>query len=502
MAVDKSGLIKYLNSRGYDDISNSMDSYISSWKSWYQGKVDSFHSYTLLRGGHRITQTMASMQLAKFACEQWANFLFNEKCVILIDDGTESSPDEENEEEQQVGIMGRNRTAEYVRSVFDENDLYVKINEYQEKKCAYGTVAYIPYFDNGRIKLSYALADQMIPLSHSYGHITELCAYSSIVAGGEEYAFVQLFTLANTPLTEAVDGESSGSQYIIENILLKKPDRGGDYEEIDDISVIPGFEKVEAFVETGSTKIPFIVDKPNIVNNIDVDSPFGLAVFANSIDSMKMADTVFDSYTDEFILGRKRIIVSESMAEMISGRPVFDPSETVFMQIPLGTKDDNPLIQEIDMKIRADEHKQAIQSALDLFSYQNQFGENFFKFTDRGAVTATQVISENNGMFRAKKKHEIILESVLVDLIRLIIEVGIRNKMADGLNPGPTIKVKFDDSIIEDKEQEIRRRMSMVAGKLYDPVAYIAWYFNVSRDDAIKLMPPMSVSAAEEEGIR
>ena len=44
----------------------------------------------------------------------------------------------------------------------------------------------------------------------------------------------------------------------------------------------------------------------NIVNNINKNNPMGIAVFANSIDVLKAIDIVFDSYNNEFILGRKK----------------------------------------------------------------------------------------------------------------------------------------------------------------------------------------------------
>ena len=123
-------------------------------------------------------------------------------------------------------------------------------------------------------------------------------------------------------------------------------------------------------VDTGSCIPLFQIITPNMVNNVDLDSPMGLSVFANAIDQIKSCDLVFDSYMNEFVLGRKRLLVPISMAKMIqiqegSGQagdraakmaPEFDPSETVFYQMPADRNSDlKPTA--VDMTIRATDHE-------------------------------------------------------------------------------------------------------------------------------------------------
>ena len=64
-------------------------------------------------------------------------------------------------------------------------------------------------------------------------------------------------------------------------------------------------------------------------------SPSGISVFANAIDQLEGADLVYDSYCNEFRLGKKRIIVPMSMAraQMESDGtviPVFDDRDVEF----------------------------------------------------------------------------------------------------------------------------------------------------------------------------
>ncbi|MFE4759045.1 hypothetical protein ACFRIB_54565, partial [Streptomyces mirabilis] len=67
----------------------------------------------------------------------------------------------------------------------------------------------------------------------------------------------------------------------------------------------------EATIE-GLSRPLFVYFKPNIANNIDLQSPLGVSLYANAIDTIKALDTAFDSYHREFRLGKKRIIVPHS----------------------------------------------------------------------------------------------------------------------------------------------------------------------------------------------
>jgi len=384
--------------------------------------------------------------------------------------------------------------------------MYVKLNESQEKKSAYGTVAYIPYYDAGRIKMNYILSDGMIPLSLDHFGINELCVFSPETIKGMEYVYVQLFVQEKQEDKEGnlvyILAEDGMPAYFIKNMLLKKQsnkEKNFAYVEVEDFNEMPGYEIMEQRINTNSSTRPFVIDKPNIANNIDPDSPLGVAVYANAIDSMRMCDIIFDSYQNEFMLGKKRVMVAPEAMNIETGEPVFDPNDVTYYQLPKSAGLENkPFIQEMELTIRASEHKQSLQDALNTLSYQCGLGDNFFRYSAGGIATATQVVSENNAMFRTKKKHEIILESVLVDLVRLIIEIGARYNLVEGLNPNPEITVKFDDSIIEDKDQEIKRRMAEVAAGLLDPVAYMAWRYGVTRDEAIKLMPATPAGNIEE----
>lgn len=121
-------------------------------------------------------------------------------------------------------------------------------------------------------------------------------------------------------------------------------------------------------------------------------------------------------------------------------------------------------------------------SSLNYLSLKCGFGTERYKFDCSGVKTATEVISENSDMYRMIKKHEIILEDVLEELVRIIIRLGI--VLGNPLNPDTEITIDFDDSIIEDKEaerQSDRQDVSMGAMALFE---YRMKYYGETEEQA------------------
>lgn len=61
----------------------------------------------------------------------------------------------------------------------------------------------------------------------------------------------------------------------------------------------------------------------------------GMSVYGNSLDLLQSVDLIWDSYVNEFDLGRKRIMVPMSMAKIQMAQdgtsaPLFDPNDTTF----------------------------------------------------------------------------------------------------------------------------------------------------------------------------
>lgn len=426
----------YFQNKGIDVINRTFYAKIDEWNSWYIGNVKKFSRYRIYTGqGSHVTKKRYSLGAAKLVCEDISDLLMNEKVKITVEDDSAN---------------------EFVHKVFDNTGFTFLVNEYQERKAATGTVAYVPYFydmditENGeilnaKIGMNFYTANHIYPVSWTNGVITE-CIFESIKTEKQKkYIWLQYHKLEN-------------GLYVIENTIIENQTgcSGGRELNENEWQQLNNFKNLAARVETGNAEPQFVIDKLNIVNNADEDesNPMGIAIFANAIDVLKKIDLEYDSYKNEFDAGRKRILVSPEVMKYKDGSPAFDPDDTVFYKLPedYAGDDDNGLIKEIDMNLRVEEHSRAINDDLNYLSLKCGFGTGRYRFENGGLTTATEVISVNSDMYRRLKKHEIILENVIKKLVKIILHMG--NVLGMGFDEESKVVIDFDDSIIEDKQTE------------------------------------------------
>lgn len=278
--------------------------------------------------------------------------------------------------------------------------------------------------------------------------------------------------------------------YVIENNVLECTKGSAEGRELteQEWKQLKPFANLAARTETGSTEPQFVIDRLNITNNADECDPMGIAIFANAIDTLKKLDMEFDSYCNEFDLGRKRIFVAPEMLTNEDGSPTFDPDDSVFYSLPEDyDKSQTGLIKEVDMSLRVEQHSKAINDDLNYLSLKCGFGTERYRFDGAGAKTATEIISENSDMYRMLKKHETILEDVLKRLIRIIIRLGIVT--GNTLDQNTDIVIDFDDSIIEDKGAERQQDRQDVSMGVMRHEEYRAKWYGETVEQAKKNLP-------------
>lgn len=462
-----------LNELGYTTIPDSFYSKVYEWKSWYQGDVKGFHNYTVQNGERQVKCRRYSIGMGKKLCEDWANLLMNEKVQITL----------EGEKEQK-----------FIDLVLTENNFTVKANEMQELKSALGTVAYVPRVIGQEISesgdivpgnasgivLDYVTIENIYPLSWQNGYISE-CAFSSdVTLGGKDYLYLQIHRR-----------EDNGN-YVIENRIYRYNNEQLADEQLVNVK---GFENIPPVVHTGSDKRQFVIDRPNIANNVNYLLPTGIAIYANAIDVLQGVDIAYDSYVNEFKLGKKRIMVKPSAAQYLDGTPAFDPDDVVFYVMPEDTED-GAVVTPIDMTLRTAEHNTGIQDQLNILSSKCGFGETYYRFDGGSVATATQVISENSTMFRTIKKHEIVLEQALVELCRILLRLG-NTAMNAGLNEDVEISIDFDDSIIEDKQTDFSRDMQLLQAGIMNDWEFRMKWMNEDEATAKAALPKMQDMTTE-----
>lgn len=473
-------IFTYFKKHGIDTVDSSFYSQIKVWESWYKGNVANVHNYYVYNGKNKIRCRRLSLGMAKKVCEDMADLLLNERVKITVG--------------ASEGTKNTNATDVYVKSVLKRNKFLIKGNDYQERKAYCGTVAYVPQIKNmlvnedgvliggGDIIINYIQAKNIYPTTWENGEIKEVAFLFPKTVKRKKYALIQFHQLS-----EKDDGNF---EYVITNDVVECTQGAGTEipeEKWDELKPFRGLRKK---IRTGSDKPQFVIDRLNIVNNADEDdtNPMGVAIFANALDVLSKIDVEYDSYANEFNLGKKRIFVAPEMLQFLNGEPVFDENDTVYYQLPEGTlRGDKPIL-ESNMELRADEHSKAINDDLNFLSFKCGFGTERYRFEKGSVTTATQVISENSDMYRSVQKHELILDDVIKELIMIIIRLGqlIGSK---GLSEDVEIAIDFDDSIIEDKQAERNEDRKDVAMGVMGLAEYRAKHYGETMEEAEKNLP-------------
>lgn len=439
------GIIQWLDKNGYGTVDKSFYSAIDDWRKWYRGKTP-FHAYRQWNGVETVSQTRKTLSMAKKISEDWANMLLNEKVEIIT--GDEAS-------------QGR------LNDILDRNGFYVRANQLVELTMALGTGAFVEFMDGDDVNIDYIRADLIYPLATENGEILD-CAFAS-----EHKVKKDSFIYLN------IHERDERGNYVIKNYYFKRTN--DTLQETD----LP--EGVVPEIHTGSDVPRFQIIKPNIVNNVEFDNPMGISVYANSIDQLEGLDLVYDSYANEFKLGKKRIIIPIKFAKIMETQdgqvthPVFDSNDTEFYAVT--ETDGQNKIVEMNMEIRAEAHEQGLKTALNILAKKCGLGDSYYRFKTTGVKTATEVVSEESDLYRNLKKHEIVLNEALRKMVLAVAQM-------DGFNVDPSkMTINFDDSIIEDTGAEKEKFLQEIRDGIRQKWEYRMRFFGETEEEAKENIP-------------
>lgn len=431
--------------------------YMQIWKEWFAGDVADFHHYKVkLASGTTVNKEILTMNMPKKVCEDMAKLLWTEKTQIQLK---------------------RKKDTIKLWSILDNkvNNFTTNFPIFIEQVMALGNGALIEYKDNGVTTIDYVTGDLVIPYkytnSYVYGLIT-VSRYSEI----EDAETNKEKTFYYTHITYH---EYENGKYKRKHELYKSENDNELGNEIDFNEIYSDIEKEDEI----ETDVPYFqVLKPNLANNLDMSSPLGISIFANSIDRFKAIDLKYDSFSREFVLGKKRILVDNTTLKAkaipnengkIDYVQQFDANDEVYVAVEGMEKQP---AKEIDFTLRTKDHIDAINAELNWLSSNVGLGENYYKFDGVSVKTATEVISENSKAFRTRTRHLINVNDVVYDLVRAICHI----EEIDASD----IVITPDDSIITDKNAEKTLALMEVQQGLKSKKSYLIKFEGMTEQQA------------------
>jgi A118 family predicted phage portal protein len=453
------GLLKSIEKvTDHKDISQNEEMFqkIEVWKALYKGYYSEWHDvqYQTIDGPKQ--RRMLTLNMGKIVSSEMASLVYNEKCEISIDNETVS---------------------EFIHEVFKHNKFDKKFQDYIEYMFAHGGMVIKPYVENDKIMLSFVTADCFIPISWRNDTINEAVFPYEFKKRNKKYTHLEWHLWEN-------------GHYIIRNEVYESQS-GVDLGV--KVPLAQFFPDLEEEVKIDGLNQPlFAYFKPNIANNIDLQSPLGISIFANALDTLKAIDTAFDSFHREFRLGRKRIIVPAYAVKTVidpdSGKALryFDSTDETYEAFAFGDMDKSEF-KDVSVELRVEEHIAAINALLNLFAMQTGFSSGTFTFDGQSMKTATEVISEQSKTFKSKQSHENIIEEALQELIDSIVAMGVLYGMINAPEEYE-VAVTFDDSIAEDKGAEINQQTQLVSAGLQSKKRAIMKVQGVTEEEALEII--------------
>lgn len=383
------------------------DKLIRVWNDIY-GSRPEWQTYSTRGIGGQRKEARYLMNPAKLVCSEAAGLVFAEAPKLDVD------PD--------------------VQKVLEDNLFETNMQAWLEYGLALGTAALKWVVRDGKLYIDWIKAPDFIPVTYDARGISEADFMSSTVHNEKEYKIIEKHRARS-------EGGYSIALDVYENVGFEQ------YRKVD--ASAAGITETEW---TSPVKL-FQSWKNPEANNIDLNSPLGISIFANGVDTAQQLDIAFDYLSDELETSRRKIILPSSMLTTYFDKTgkkkdmFYDKNERVYVAFDADDlKDMKPV--PVDFELRIEPITKAINVLLSIFSKQCGFSDGFLSFDGTSMKTATEVISENSKTFRTKKNIENSLTEFLLDFLEALKVIG------------PLYKVKvtameyaihWDDSVIEDR---------------------------------------------------
>jgi A118 family predicted phage portal protein len=447
------------------------------WKLLYRGLYQPWHVVNAPTAENpKGRRTLFRLNTAKAVSAELASLVWGEECELRV---SANGWTEQTDPDTGV-VLNPDPLNEFIQSVLDDNAFHEKMQEFIEQGLALGGGAMkvwrdarrdregneVP--DSGRIMLGYCMADQFVPTAWDNARVTEGVFISRVAKKGYYYTRLEwhawdgmTYTIRNELYrSEMQKGAQAGKNQDILGIRVPLAEM---YPWLDEETVVPVGESLFCYWRTP------------IANNIDDNSPLGVSIYANALETLHAIDICYDSFVQEFRLGKKKIIVPTRFLRTVvdpttgAQRRYFDPNDETF--VGMADDDGTAGVKDITVELRVEEHVAALNALLSILCLQIGFSATTFSFdAQSGLKTATEVVSENSKTYKTIKTVQNQLVPAFEHLVRNIIDVAIlygmqwNGQSVESLAAGGyEVKITFDDGVTQDRQTNLNEGV-MLAG--------------------------------------
>ena len=485
--------VEFLNKSKNLNIDASYYSHIETWKQWWSGYVESIHKVKeVTADGSVVGRTLASLRMPKHACEDWATLLLNDKTRAVIEDSAAAE-----------WLLGSDdQTGGLLQAI----NFWPKANELVELAFRSGAGAFVMSVEGviadsagaaqvspeAKLFLDYLPAECILPITIRHGVVIDCAFASEVIVDGKSCVYLQTHRRKN-------DG------YTITNEYFTSENSNSDSAAYKAADLPKG---TVASFKTGSTVPWFSLFSPAECKNIPGGPGLGMAVFSEAVDAARHVDLAFDNYIQDIYLGGKKVFynkrITRSYIDKDGNERFVSPDVVRQQQFFMLPGEDNPDAaaqwHEYNPDLRVEANSQAVQDALDYFSFKCGLGTHHYQFQAGNIATATQYTGDRQDMVQHANRHQINIEAALIQIFRALLWAG-KTIIGKSVDPDTDIRISFDDSYVIDTESRLANMKDDAVHGFIPKYKYLMERYGYDEETAKKLVAEADAESRNDESL-
>lgn len=351
------------------------------------------------------------------------------------------------------------------------DDFSSRLDDEFETALAFGGMMFKPYLSHGKIFIDLIRADCFAPVAFVGKTMTSAIFVSRKTVGNACFTLIEYHEFNAEKRTHTIKNKVCKSL----NSEIIGWECG--FDEVPEWSGL-----VENITFTNVEKPLFSYFKVPSANDIDLDSPLGVSVYARAVDLIRQADEQWARIEWEY--ESKETALDVSM-DMIKENALPKRKNRIYRQYDVDNLDGN------FYNIFSPEIRDSAQ-----FNYFNRIlqriefncGLAYGTLSDPQTVekTAEEIKTSKQRSYTQVSAIQKNLETAINDLF---YAVSVYAKIGGISTENAEIVCTWGDSVLEDTDKEFQRRLQMVSAGLLTKEKFISWYFHCDENQAGEYIP-------------
>ncbi len=384
-----------------------------------------------------------------------------------------------------------------------------------ELYCAKGGIAMKPYVNGNSIEVDFTQAESFYPTDYdSNRKITGAIFIDTYKSKHYMYTRLEIHKFsANQTVKDENGVERITNTYTVTNKAYRS-ERLFNYSSDDDLfaSVTDPLHEecqlsdVPQWASLSPSETIYDVERPLFVyvkvpsaNNVDTKSPLGASVYSRAVDAIQNCDEQYSETKYEFEAFEAAIDADADLfKKQKDGTPILPAGrERVFRSYE--TRNDGsgqPLLKEFAPAFRDASLFNGLDRYLKVVEFLVELSYGTLSDPNSVEKTAEEIKTSKQRSYSAVCKMQSAWDEALHELVYsmgvLAVLYGLAPYGAYDLN------ATWGDGILEDIDKEYQRRWNQVVAGKYKLEKFYAWYYGISEEEALDLIPTAQAMPREE----